>query len=472
MSGSVWTVHPYRFRSWHSYIQPAFREERSFSTMRIFIFCSLLAIVAFCSCNKKNDYEVIFKDPTLYCHVASQLTEVITYDIFTPPVASRIYAYSHLAAYEVMSHGSDKYVSLDGQLKDLKNVPRPDTTKPIHYHFAATLAMMKIGEALTFSKETTARLLDSIQLLAKDHGMPDDMFNNSVQYADTVSKHILAWSKKDNYAQTRSAPKYTVPDKEGEWVPTPPGYFQAVEPHWRTIRTIALDSANQFVAPPPYKFSKDSTSDFYKMVNKVYVTVKNLSPEEKAIADFWDCNGFKLNVAGHVMFATKAMTPGGHWMGITGIITKNKNADFDETIYSYTTVAFGVMDAFISCWDMKYTWNLIRPETYINKYMDEEWKPELQTPPFPEYTSGHSIISTAAATVLTHIYGENTPFRDTTERPWGWPDRDFKSPAQAASEAGMSRFYGGIHYLETVEVSAVQGKKIGDLIMTKLKMKK
>ncbi len=91
--------------------------------MRAFIFVPCCQSAAFCSCNKKNDYEAIFKDPTLYCHVASQLTEVITYDIFTPPVASRIYAYSHLAAYEVMAHGSDKFVSLDGQLKDLKNVP-------------------------------------------------------------------------------------------------------------------------------------------------------------------------------------------------------------------------------------------------------------------------------------------------------------------------------------------------------------
>lgn len=440
--------------------------------MRTIAFCFMALAIAMVSCNKKNDYAAIFSDPVFYCKVSGQLTEVITYDIFTPPVASRIYAYSHLAAYEIMAHGNDQYISLDGQLKDFKNVPSPDTSKPINYPFAATLAMMRVGEALTFSKETTARLIDSIQLLATDHGMPDDMFNNSVQYADTISKHILAWSKKDNYAQTRSAPKYTVPDKEGEWVPTPPGYFQAVEPHWRTIRTIVLDSANQFIAPPPCEFSKDSTAEFHKMVTEIYLKGKNLTPEEKAVADFWDCNGFKLNVAGHVMFATKAMTPGGHWMGITGIIAGNKKSDFAETVYSYTAVSFSIMDAFIACWDMKYTWNLIRPETYINKYMDEEWKPELQTPPFPEYTSGHSVISTAAAAVLTHIYGENTPFKDTTERAWGWPDREFKSPAEAAAEAGISRFYGGIHYMKTIEVSTEQGKKIGELVMTKLKMKK
>lgn len=440
--------------------------------MKKFICSIVIAAIVLQACNTKNDYEAVFSNPLLYSNITNQLTEVITYDIFTPPVASRIYAYGHLAAYEVMAHGNTKYSTLDGQIKDWENVPSPPAGAPIQYQFAATLALMQIGEALTFSKETTAAIIDSLHQLAKNHGMPNDMYNNSVKYADTVAKHVLQWSKKDNYAQTRSAAKYTVPDDEGKWVPTPPGYFQAVEPHWRTIRTIAMDSANQFIAPPPPAFSKDSNSVFYKMVNEVYLTGKNISAEQKAIADFWDCNGFKMNVAGHVMFATKAMTPGGHWMGITGIIAKNKKSDFDETIYNYAAVSFAVMDAFISCWDMKFEWDLIRPETYINKYIDEDWKPELQTPPFPEYTSGHAIISTAAGVVLTSIYGENTPFRDTTERAWGWPDRDFKSPREAATEAGISRFYGGIHYRNSVDVAVVQGEKIGALIMTKLKMKK
>lgn len=431
----------------------------------------LLCLLFACKTPKK-DYEKVFNDPKLYNTITGQLTEVITYDIFTPPVASRIYAYSHLAAYEVMAHGSTKYTSLSGQLKDLVKVPEPPKGVTINYPFAATMAFMQIGEALTFSKETTAAISDSLRTLAKDHGMPEDIYTNSSKYADTVAKYIVAWSKKDSYAQTRSAAKYTVPDEEGKWVPTPPGYFQGVEPSWRKIRTIAMDSSNQFVAPPPPAFSKDSTSPFYKMASEVYAVVNNLTDEQKAIADFWDCNGFKMNVAGHVMFATKAMTPGGHWMGITGIICENKKADFEETVYTYANVAFSIMDAFISCWDMKYTYNLIRPESYINRYIDEDWKPELQTPPFPEYTSGHSIISNAAATVLTNIYGSQTPFRDSTERPWGWPDRNFNSTMEAAKEAGMSRFYGGIHFKRAIEVSADQGQKIGNLVTSKLKMKK
>jgi hypothetical protein len=425
------------------------------------------------ACNTSKDYRQVFNNPKLYSEVTGKLTEVITYDIFTPPVASRIYAYSHLAAYEVMAHDdSSGYISLEGQLKDLEKLPTVLPEQKICYPFAAVLAMMQVGEALTFSRETTSAIIDSLIKLAKAHGMPKDEFNNSRMYSNAVAKHILEWSKKDNYAETRSGAKYTVTGEEGKWVPTPPGYFQGVEPNWNKIRTIAMDSANQYIAPPPMLFSKDSGTAFYKMVTEVYNRGKNLSEEDSAIANFWDCNGFKMNVAGHVMFATKAMTPGGHWMGITGIIAANKNADFATTVYSFTSVAFAIMDAFISCWDMKYRYNLIRPETYINKYIDEEWKPLLQTPPFPEYTSGHSIISSAAGVVLTNIYGEHTPFRDSTERAWGWPDRNFQSVKQAVEEVSLSRFCGGIHYMPTIEVSIVQGEKIGNLVLRKLKMKK
>jgi hypothetical protein len=208
------------------------------------------------------------------------------------------------------------------------------------------------------------------------------------------------------------------------------------------------------------------------MAKQVQDTGVLLTEEQKAIASFWDCNGFKLNIVGHTMYATKAMTPGGHWMGITGIICDNKKANFNKTVYTYTAVSFALMDAFIACWDAKYTYNVIRPETVINKYIDGNWKPFLQTPPFPEYTSGHSIISVAAATVLEHIYGAQTPFKDSTERPWGFPDRNFTSPRQAADEAGISRFYGGIHYRPSIIVARDQGEKVGNYVLSKLAMRK
>lgn len=440
--------------------------------MRI-IGIAMIITIAMMGCKSKpNDYQQVLHDPNLYSKVAGQLTDVITFDIFTPPVASRIHAYTHLAAYEVMAHADSGYISLKGQLKDLNSMPSPDSGKAIDYPYASMIAFMEVGRTLTFSKDKTDLIVDSLKKLAADHGMPEEIRKKSEDYGEAVAKTVLAWSKKDNYAQTRSAAKYTVPNEEGKWIPTPPGYFQAVEPAWRTIRSIAMDSCNQFAPPPPCTFDHNKGTAFYLWMKQVYDTVTNLTEEQKAVCNFWDCNGFKLNVIGHAMYATKAMTPGGHWMGITGIVCKERKAGFAKTVFSYSAVAFSIMDAFISCWDAKYTWSLVRPETVINKYLDPNWKPYLQTPPFPEYTSGHSVISSAAATVLDNIYGAQVPFRDSTERPWGWPDRNFPSFHAAANEAGISRFYGGIHYRNSVLVAREQGNKVGNYVITKLKMKK
>jgi len=435
----------------------------------------LHAIIVLCiavSCNRANDYQQVIHDPLLYSNLTGQLTEIMTFNIFTPPVASRVYAYSHLAAYEVMAQGDSNYASLDGQLKGFTNVPKPEAGKQIDYPYASMIAMMEVGKTLTFSNATMDSIVNALKLLAIEHGMPDSMESQSKAYGLSVAKAVLAWGKKDNYAQTRSAAKYTVPEEEGKWIPTPPAYIQAVEPHWRTIRSIVMDSASQFAPPPPAIFSKDSSSEFFHWAKQVYDTVNNLTDEQKAIASFWDCNGFKVNIVGHAMFATKAMTPGGHWMGIIGIICKDKKVDLSKTIQTYTTVAFALMDAFISCWDAKYTWALIRPESVINQYIDPNWKPFLQTPPFPEYTSGHSEISSAAATVLEHLYGTEVSFRDSTERAWGWPDRPFRSVREAADEAGISRFYGGIHYRRSIAVAKDQGLRLGNYVMTKLQTDK
>jgi hypothetical protein len=127
------------------------------------------------------------------------------------------------------------------------------------------------------------------------------------------------------------------------------------------------------------------------------------------------------------------------------------------------------MDAFISCWDEKYRSNRIRPETYINRYIDVNWKPLLQTPPFPEYTSGHSVMSTATAQVLTYLMGDQFSFTDDSEEMFEIRARSFTSFLQAAAEAAISRLYGGIHFRDSIENGQTQGKNIGDNIIEKLK---
>jgi hypothetical protein len=393
---------------------------------------------------------------------------------FSPIVASRNYLYATVAAYEIIAAGYPaEYNSLAGQLRELKPLPKPFPDTKINFEFAALMAFCTLGESVTFPEGSMSEYVDSLKQLALDHGMPDEVYEASLIYADTVSKAILDWSKRDNYAPTRSAERYTVTDEEGRWVPTPPSYSSAMEPHWNKIRPLLLDSGNAMLPPPPPKFNvKDSNSIYYKEVMAVKKAVENLTPEQKHIAEFWDDNPFKLNVIGHVMYGTKKFSPPGHWMSIVGIAAQKAKANFPETVYAYAKTAIALFDAFIHSWNAKYTYNTIRPETAINKYFDPDWRPLLQTPPFPEYTCGHSTCSSAAAEALTSVFGDNFAYTDTTEEAFGIKRRSFKSFRHAAEENNLARFYGGIHFHFSCLVATDYGRRVGALVVDKLNMKK
>lgn len=395
------------------------------------------------------------------------LTSVIVHDIFSPPVASRIYVYAHTAAYEVLNQADDRFQSLEGQIKDFPKIPRPE--KSVSYSLAGVYAFLVTGQKLIFSEPI---LEDSIKAIVASYrrNVPRKVFDESLRYGRSVADAILAWAALDGYSETRKIRRYNLLKEEGKWIPTPPAYMAAVEPHWKMIRTLTLDSAAQFRPPEPTSFSKDRDTPFYDMAYTVYRTVKELSPEQADIASFWDCNPFVVNIHGHANYATKKLSPGGHWLSIAGIASMQCDADMVQSSAAYTLTAIALFDGFISCWEEKYRSNLIRPETYINAYIDETWKPLLQTPPFPEHTSGHSVISTAAAVVLTKFFGDDFSFLDTSEVKYGLPARHFKSFMEACNEAAISRLYGGIHYLPAIEYGQIQGKKVGETVLSKIKL--
>jgi hypothetical protein len=434
---------------------------------------SIIAVGLLCGCNSKNDYDQVFKDPNLFSRTVYELNGVVMGNNFSPIVASRNYLYASVAAYEVIAAGyPDKYKSLAGQLNGLESVPKAGADQKINFEFASLLAYCHLGASVTFPEGSMDLYVDSLKKLAKDHGMPSEIIKNSIEFSDSISNTILRWSKKDNYAETRSAEKYTVTDEPARWVPTPPAYTSAMEPHWQEIRPLVLDSASQFPAPPPYEFNvTDTNSKYYKEVMLAKHAVENLTPEQKHIADFWDDNPFKLNVSGHVMFGSKKFSPGGHWMSIVGIAAKKANADFGTTVYAYAKTSIALFDAFIQCWSVKFKYNTVRPETVINKYFDADWQPHLQTPPFPEYTCGHSTCSAASAEALTSVFGDNFSYTDSTEAEFGIANRSFKSFRDAALENNMARFYGGIHYHYSCLAANQCGKKVGELVNERLKMK-
>jgi hypothetical protein len=437
------------------------------------IFSILLIVVAAISCKENTAYITYLKDPILFSQAVHELNTVVMGNNFPPIVASRNYTYASIAAYEVMAGCyPEGYQSLAGQINELPDMPKP-SGKDVLPELAATLAFIKVGEAVTFPEGSMQLYRDSIVEMAVSKGLPDAMLHASQAYADTISAVLLKWSKGDNYAKTRGSVKYTVMDSPGRWIPTPPMYADAVEPNWRQIRPLVMDSASQFVPQRPFPFDvTNKNSDFYKQVIAVKMAVDSLTPEQKHIAEFWDDNPLKLNVSGHVMFTTKKFSPPGHWMSIVGIAAQKAKADFATTVYAYAITAIAKFDAFIQCWDEKYRSNYVRPETVINKYIDPEWRPFLQTPPFPEYTCGHSTTSAAAAEALSKVFGDNFAYTDSSELEFGIPNRSFTSFRQAADENNWARFYGGIHFHPSCLVSTEQGKKVGELVVTKLKMKK
>jgi hypothetical protein len=426
------------------------------------------------SCKQQShDYSKVFSDPVLYCKTVKKLNDVVLENNFPPMIASRNYVYANIAAYECVVAGDHNYISLAGQVKQLPEMPNPETGKQIDFHLAALLAFSKVGNAVTFPEGSMMGYYDELKRMADSTGMPESELNNTIAFSDTIVAAILKWSKKDNYAQTRSAEKYTVTTEEGRWIPTPPMYGQGVEPHWRDIRTMVLDSASEFRPPLPPVFDvKNKNSDYYKAMMEVKRVGDSLTAEQKWIADFFDDNSFKLNVSGHVMFATKKFSPAGHWENIVGIAAEKAKADFSTTVCGYTLTSIAIFDAFISSWDEKYRSNYIRPETAINRYVDQEWRPYLQTPPFPSYSGGHSTISAAAAEAMTKVFGDNFAYRDTSEMEFGIPARNFTSFRQAAAEASISRVYGGIHYRFDCDNGNERGTKLGELIAQRLKMKK
>lgn len=443
------------------------------NTLIIRSFLVSLFFLTFISCEKKP--EPIGITPEDFHKAVDLITAIQVHDIFSPPVASRIYAYSNIAAYEAMLPQSDNYKSLAGQLTDLGPTPTPQDTTGIDYKLASMIAYYDVAKQLIFSEDRVELYRDS--LYSDWQAKNPQTFKTSKAYGLLVAEHIKSWMNKDNYAQTRTMPKFSVRiEEEGRWQPTPPAYMDGIEPHWMKIRPFVIKTSDQFKPEPPPAFSMEEASDFHKELMEVYDARIEIDKEGEdshgmAIAQFWDCNPYVSTHKGHLMFATKKITPGAHWIGITKIACRKAKSDFDETLAAYTETSIAIADGFIVCWDEKYRSNLIRPETLINAHIDDNWAPILQTPPFPEYTSGHSVVSGAAAVALTSIFGDDFAFDDDTETPYGLPVRSFDSFNSASAEAAISRLYGGIHYRSAIENGLKQGRELGHYVVDNLEMR-
>ncbi|MBC2771349.1 vanadium-dependent haloperoxidase [Rhizobium sp. AQ_MP] len=378
---------------------------------------------------------------------------------YSPPVASRAFGYLGVTAYEALASGDRSMTSLAGQLNGL--TPVRQRQGGMAYDEAVVMQAALSSAAREFfgnTGPTGQRALNRMteKLSAEvSAGLAPDLVARSHAYGESISAHILAWSLQDGGAKVENMGfplEFALGSRPESWVPTSLINQQQLPllPKWGENRPFAMPTGNACPLPPPPAYSEEKGSDFYKEALEVYETVKNLTPEQRAIARFWSDDPML------------SPTPPGHWIVIALKVLDERKASAAEHADLLARLGITLADAFIGCWHSKFEYDLLRPVTYIKRVIDPKWEPVLITPPFPEYPSGHSTQSGAAATVLTAFFGENFAFTDSTHEKDKLPNRSFKSFWDAANEAGISRLYGGIHFRAAIERGLDQGRCIGE----------
>lgn len=380
---------------------------------------------------------------------------------FTPPVASRALGYKAVTLYETVVHGMPGYNSMAGHLNELESMPVP--AGEVHWHIAANSALAEITRNLF--RSTGSELLEAIddleEVLAGEFRAQTDIniFDRSMAYGREIAGVIYSWSKSDGGHEgfaTNFPDDYHLPTGPDLWIPTPPDYLPALQPYWGYNRPFVLSSPGDCPVKDPPAYSEETGSVFYAEAKEVYETVRQLSEEQRDIALFWaDDPGL-------------SPTPPGHWVSILNQVLVQHDYTLDTAAEAYARLGIALADAFIVCWYEKYHYNLLRPITYIQQVIDTDWnKPEVTdpviTPPFPEYPSGHSVQSGAAAVVLTDLFGD-LAFTNRTHETRGLGVRSFSSFWEAAEEAAISRLYGGIHYRFGIELGVEHGRCIGERV--------
>jgi hypothetical protein len=375
---------------------------------------------------------------------------------FSPPVAARAFGYAGVALYEAVAPGVTGRRSFAGVLNGLMRAPGP-TDSAYHWPTVANSALATILRLL-FPTTSSANIaaIDELEVrFAREAQatLPFGIYKRSIARGAEVARHVFDWSTTDggHEAFRNNFPAYTPPSGPGLWVPTPPGVLPALQPYWGANRPFVPGSGESCSPGPPPSFSESVGSAFYVEARECYRVTSNLTPEQKAIARFWSDD------------PGQTATPPGHSLSILTQVVRELNLSLDRAADAYARVGVAVADSFVACWRTKFQYNLLRPVTYIRSVIDPSWTSLLVTPPFPEYTSGHSVQTAAAAQVLTSLFGQ-LAFTDHTHNTRGLPPRAFSSFAAAAEEAAISRLYGGIHFRAAIERGLEQGACIGEQV--------
>ncbi len=377
---------------------------------------------------------------------------------YSPPVASRAFGYLYVTAYEAVAQGSDGLESLAGQLNGLEPLPAREAGLPYDEAVVLEAALATaLGDLFANTGPTGQRAMDNVGARLAE-GVAADLdpavAERSRRHGEAVAAHVLAWAATDGGAVVENMGfplEMSLAKGPGHWVPTSRIVQQQLPllPHWGENRPFAMPAGDTCPLPAPPAYSEEPGSAFRAEAEEVLAIRATLSDEQRAIARFWSDDPML------------SPTPPGHWISIAVQVLEAQDADVERQVEVLAKLSVSLADGFIGCWHEKFRWNLVRPVTYIKAHLDPGFEPLLITPPFPEYPSGHSTQSGAAAVVLTELFGEDHAFTDATHEADGLPARYFPSFWAAAEEAALSRLYGGIHFRSAVEQGLEQGRCIG-----------
>jgi hypothetical protein len=378
---------------------------------------------------------------------------------YSPPVAARAFGYIGVAAYEAAASGAATQ-SLAGQVAGLTTLPAREAgayDEALIQHAVLSHSVQTFfGNTGPTGQRAMAAMRDKMGAKLRQ-GLGEDIISRSESYGLVVAQHIENWSLSDGGAKIENMGfpmDWQLGQAPESWQPTSKIVQQQAPllPNWGKNRPFAMPADTIPTAGPPPEYSEDPASDFYKQALEVVETSKSLTDNQKIIAKFWSDDPML------------SPTPPGHWVSITLEILATENHDLIRAADALARIGMAVNDAFIACWNDKFHFDRIRPYTFIRRVIDPKWEPLLITPPFPEYPSGHSTQSGAAAAVLTQVFGENFAFDDSTHVDDNIPARHFTSFDQAAAEAAASRLYGGIHFRAANDNGLKQGKEVGSYI--------
>ncbi len=438
-----------------------------------YFLVTLLVCVCLFSCKNETSHNansVPTKDfsPELVIEWWELIYEMVAYERIKPPVASRVYAYLGVAVYESVLPGMPEYASMSSQIEHLGGLPVPDHSLSYDWPTVLVNTLYLVVDEL-FSRfihtdENRFLNLRNKQLAACKLRLEPEVYERSVAHGLALSKALILWMQEDNFDDTRFYSFYTVPSRNikfENWEPTDLNVV-ACEPYWSAVRPFVLKSGEQCHEELPVSFSTEKSSSFYKAVEEVLNYDRTLTEEQRDIAFHWaDDPG-------------ETSTPPGHWTIIMNYAAKKSKLNLEEVAAMYALVGVGIADAFIASWYSKYKVNLLRPKTYIHDYFPngEGWEPLVETPPFPEYTSAHAVVSTVASEILIKLLGENYTLMDSTHVRIGLPVREIKNFREAAFEAGMSRLYGGIHYKFSIDAGFRQGQCVVSQILKSIRLRR